>query len=973
MIYPTEKDLAILKSRSLFSKEVVDNFKQNKFEILKSIISEHLKTLQDDDDPYYKGFLYSILVRVFVLENNAFEVVHYVNEILKFSGMVLYEYCGMYSPFEKNTLEKVLVYYNELIKKKNIDAIWGKARILHFMNNWKGAHSLYEKALKIDPNNCMLLRMYGRLYEDECKYSKALELYEKIKTLGSDSLIDCFIANVYMKLMNPDYAIDILNNFLEKNPNNTVALFRLNNLYLNLDRKKDAERNRKKLVKLCPCNTKYLLYTTLIEDNSSLKLYQTIKKELDFGFNYSVVDRFIGDFCLNNKKYEKAVVYYQKELKTNPLYPPAYSNIFVSLMYLTKYLNRMDNKSKKYENLRQKIINKAKKYIIYDELVLLDCENADKLLENRIKIFESEKKRFFNNINIYIILYDLYSELNDTNALKAIIIEMKREFPESCYPLIKELSLFLDNEQFNKVEQCLNKIEALLNLRCPKQYKNKEIDKLKIINNFCISPEHFYEKESIIDGDKEIYKELISVYFDLCYKDSKYLDIAYDCLQKSESKEEEPGLIFIKALLYAVKGNKEKSQKIFNSIFVHDLRLNLLEMIKICGDIFDISYLHDLFINCKTYKDKLFNYKDFNNSELSELYFYQNVLLYLLHVNYVKSNTMIHSVSHYTSTKTLSFLLDDESPSPLRLCTLNSANDLKEGKILLDILSSNISDIKIIKKINEKSSSTVCALQTSFTLLKDALTMFRLYGKNENKEGMGVNLVFKKCFFNEKIKSPLNKCDDIFKKNNEVTNEKSRFEITNKKNDGFEKLSLYFVLYYDKKKDILVFNPFDMYKSSVIDLNKKAQWSVINQSKKSLLKSQKTREMYLNNISYVFHQLKNTFSKLSENEIEIAKNLLLNINYLVKDISFVDEKELRMISINELTDANLEHDSNSFSLYKNYMSLLGKFRYDRRNYLEEVILGPKVERKDSVAEYFINHIKKLGLDVAVSQSKAPLA
>lgn len=55
--------------------------------------------------------------------------------------------------------------------------------------------------------------------------------------------------------------------------------------------------------------------------------------------------------------------------------------------------------------------------------------------------------------------------------------------------------------------------------------------------------------------------------------------------------------------------------------------------------------------------------------------------------------------------------------------------------------------MKIIKKINEKSSPIVCALQTSFTLLKDALTMFRLYGKNENKEGTGENLVFKKCFF----------------------------------------------------------------------------------------------------------------------------------------------------------------------------------------------------------------------------------
>lgn len=108
-----------------------------------------------------------------------------------------------------------------------------------------------------------------------------------------------------------------------------------------------------------------------------------------------------------------------------------------------------------------------------------------------------------------------------------------------------------------------------------------------------------------------------------------------------------------------------------------------------------------------------------------------------------------------------------------------------------------------------------------------------------------------------------------------------------------------------------------MYKSSIIDLNKRNHWSIIDQSEKSLMKTQKSKEVYLQNIAYVFHQLKDIFSKLSESEIETAKNLLLNINYLVKDISFVDEKELRMISINELDDSDLEYNLNSFSLYKN--------------------------------------------------------
>lgn len=103
-------------------------------------------------------------------------------------------------------------------------------------------------------------------------------------------------------------------------------------------------------------------------------------------------------------------------------------------------------------------------------------------------------------------------------------------------------------------------------------------------------------------------------------------------------------------------------------------------------------------------------------------------------------------------------------------------------------------------------------------------------------------MFLRNVFFNEKIKSPINKCDDIFEKNKQVADEKNRFEIAKEKDGGFEKLSLYFVLYYDKKKNILVFNPFDMYKSSVIDLNKKVQWSVINQSEKSLLKFKKAEK-----------------------------------------------------------------------------------------------------------------------------------
>lgn len=980
MIFPKQEELEILKHRSQKIKNFVDSFEQHKYERLKQDISNALQKLKDDDDPYYLGFLYSILIRIFISENNAKQVVKYVNKILVFSGMALYEYCGKYSPFEKETLKSVISCYDKLIKQNDVSAMWGKARILHFQSKWKAAHDLYEQALELAPDDSMLLRMYGRLFEDECKYSKALDLYEKVKGLGLDPLIDCFIANVYVKLGNFDCAIDILKETIEKNLSNTVALFRINNIYIITGNMEEAENVRDKLLKSCPYNTKYLLYTTDVKNDDSSKLYESIQDTVKDGYDYTAVNRFMGDYYLFKEEYKQSLSYYQDLLNNNQFHSATYSNMFVSLMYLTKYLDKTDDKTKEYEELRQQIITQAKENILYDRPVLLDFESVDKLLEKRIEAFENEKKQFPNRIDNYLVLYDLYSEKNDK---KRIIRDMKKNFPESPYPYIKELDLLSERKQHREVGWCLNTIENIFNLKCKKKYKDKELDKLRILNSFYMYPDKFYEQESLIGEDAEIYKDLIGFYFDLCYKSKKYVNIAYECIKNSnlQQNDENKGLFFVKSLILTVKGEKEEAQEIYDSLFEKtsdNTKLSLLDMIQICGDIFDISYLYKLFMDCPTYKEDGIDKSIFKKDVLKKLYFYQQVLLYLLHANYIKSNSLVQSISHYTSVKTLSFLLDDKNPSPLRLSTLNSANDLKEGKILFDILSKDITNVEIIQKIYEKTSPKFCALQTSFTLMEDALTMFRLYGKFENKEGTGVNLIFKNIFFNDKIKMPMNKCKTIFEQNNDISSDeptKPRKPSIEEKDD-FIKNTLYFVLYYNRNKNVLIFNPFDIYKSSIIDLNKKqTKWTVINQEGKSLLKKpSKNQKKYLQNIAFVFLKLKSIFAKISIDEVEMAKNLLLNIDYLVKDASFVDEKELRMISINELKSDNLEHDTNAFGLYENYMTVQGKFRYNKRNYLDKIILGPKVSQKDAVAEYFVNHLIKLGLDdVSVTYSNAPLA
>lgn len=127
----------------------------------------------------------------------------------------------------------------------------------------------------------------------------------------------------------------------------------------------------------------------------------------------------------------------------------------------------------------------------------------------------------------------------------------------------------------------------------------------------------------------------------------------------------------------------------------------------------------------------------------------------------------------------------------IRITNISNANDPKEGKILENILNKNKLDIKI------KNDENLITLQTSLSRNKDALTMFRLYGKNENKEATGICLVIDKKYFNDNylssvIEVNLDNQKQEEKKGNE--NYKNAKEIIQKRL-GIK--NLYWVIYYE--------------------------------------------------------------------------------------------------------------------------------------------------------------------------------
>ena len=316
-------------------------------------------------------------------------------------------------------------------------------------------------------------------------------------------------------------------------------------------------------------------------------------------------------------------------------------------------------------------------------------------------------------------------------------------------------------------------------------------------------------------------------------------------------------------------------------------------------------------------------------------------------------------IAHYTSLNTLLKLIKEDNK--IRITNISNANDPKEGKILENILNKNKLDIKI------KNDENLITLQTSFSRNKDALTMFRLYGKNENKEATGICLVIDKKYFNDNYLSPvielnLDNQKQEEKKGNE--NYKKAKEIIQKRL-GIK--NLYWVIYYNEEKNQLVFNPTkSKYSSVIIDLN------TINKNKKNINKIEDL-------INCIFHNIINSAKEIDKIENknlkdEIFSNLFENIRYIIKHEAFFEEQELRMLITTNYKNENINIEEDKKRLYINYNELFN----ENENFIKEIILGGKIEDKELTSDYIKQIIYNKYKDkdkmnkIKVSISQAPL-
>lgn len=318
-----------------------------------------------------------------------------------------------------------------------------------------------------------------------------------------------------------------------------------------------------------------------------------------------------------------------------------------------------------------------------------------------------------------------------------------------------------------------------------------------------------------------------------------------------------------------------------------------------------------------------------------EIWYWENLILSQIMLD---SSSGIKYINHYTTTTALQFMLDG---SKIRETSLSNANDKVEGNVLPILLYKN----GLPKTINCENNNIYVALQTSYSRNVNSLTMFRLYGKKDNNEGTGVSLVFKKNFFQ--------------------TNPSSvRFDVDENNVKSVDKRNpIFWILYYCKQRNILYYYPNeDPLKPFIIDLNLKSKhlkWNCFFSAKDK-------QNMKQRNLVYSFCRLIKVINSETDNDkLKLAIEILYKLRYFIKLDDFSEEKELRMLELVNPKDADIEKSNNV--LYKDYLEIL---KYDS---LEEIILGPKVEKPQVMKELAVKKLLEKDSYVMITISKAPLA
>jgi tetratricopeptide (TPR) repeat protein len=320
------------------------------------------------------------------------------------------------------------------------------------------------------------------------------------------------------------------------------------------------------------------------------------------------------------------------------------------------------------------------------------------------------------------------------------------------------------------------------------------------------------------------------------------------------------------------------------------------------------EFFNSLKDDCKDCKEK---YK--------ELYYKSFEIASLLRI---KDNKI--RVAHYTTKDASVKLLVEQSP--IRLVSINTSNDKEEGKTLTRYLF----DAPIQHYAEEYGAFAIC-----FMYNNDNLNQFRLYGKENDKEGTGVSITVNDRFFGKDF-------TPIVLRTQDSTANKTKIEP----------LPLFRCVYIDPEtnhiESISHIEEYDFIRNGGTpgDYN-----TYINEVNESLI--------------IIRDELGRLREIVSDLNPEVVAKMLLNLRYLVKNVAFMEEQECRVVQVKKISksDESIKLFDTTDRLYVDYLKL-------NNENVEIICFGPKMDKEEIFQQLLVYH----GYDAEkLKKSTAPLA
>ena len=331
--------------------------------------------------------------------------------------------------------------------------------------------------------------------------------------------------------------------------------------------------------------------------------------------------------------------------------------------------------------------------------------------------------------------------------------------------------------------------------------------------------------------------------------------------------------------------------------------------------------------------------------------------LFIISKLYINDNLNERFVAYYTQKIVAQEMLFNNSH--FRLNAIDYSNDPTEGKTFLDYLFGKNNYLQ--RKITNTGHG---AFAGCFTFNYDSLNQFRLYGKEDGKEGTGLSLIFIPSFFSKGEKIP-----------NIYIVRKSSFFNENKplQNEVFERnrCALFRCIYIDPEtRQVETVGQKDTY----LFFHDKNIEKEIHDVEDKIVQYQEFIANIIKVIKKEMEKLKKDIKELDldEDEKVVVGQLLINLRYLIKHVAFKEEQECRIIKIHPLNDKEKIHiDPNSNSeevkitdstkMYIKYQPV--------HEYVEKIYFGPKAKGM----ELFQDFLNRENKEIPCVTSTNPLA